>query len=113
MDTGFRLGSHKIGVVLPTGHNVDMEVGGKSGSCGPALIDSDVKAMRMKSRFEKADNPIDGAPQIRRFVIRKQADISNFTVGRNQRMAGIVRVAVQNSEDGFGAEEDKMRGIFA
>ena len=51
MNSGGAGGGEKIGVVVPAGDDMDMEMKGDAGSCGGTEIDAEIKSIRLHGLF--------------------------------------------------------------
>jgi len=111
VNPGLGLGGHEIYIVFPAGNHMDMNVMRDSRSGSFSDIDADVEPMGGERGFEECHRCVHSVPKIFLFPARKLLKFRDFAVGNDKTVTGIVRIPVQQDENRFGSEKNKMGGI--
>jgi hypothetical protein len=108
VDAGFGGGGHEIGVGGPAGDDVDVEVLRDPSAGTFADVDSDIESVGGEFFFQGFSNLLDEFPEVGGFLIGEFPQVFDGAVGDDERMPGIVRIAVEDGEGGLGTGKDSI-----
>ena len=112
VDAGSPDGSKEIGIVGPTGDDMDVKVAGHARAGGGAEVEADIEALWLHRLAESPGHAIHQGPEVGGLLVGECREVVHLAVGADHEVAKVVGKAVEDGEGGFGAGEDKVSRII-
>ena len=110
-DLGFGDDGHEVGVAVPTGHDVLVDVVGDAGAGDLAGVDAEVEALRLEHLAQDAKRTLGQRRYGARGRRRQVLEVGEMRARRNHQVAVVVRVAIEQGERQLGARKHEELGI--
>lgn len=94
-DAGGSEDGHEIGVALPTGHDVEVEVFDDAGSGHPAEVESDIESIGAQGLAQGIHAAAGQLHQFEHFVVGEIGEVGDLAVGNDHEMAAVVGVIIE------------------
>ena len=107
-DADFAGDGHEVGVALPAGNNVKMEMSWQSGAGTAAQIEADVEALRIDGFGEGLLGSGDHLHQLEHFSVGEFLEVGFVGGGGNEEVAVGVGEAIQAGESEIGTPENEV-----
>lgn len=111
MDAGFTNDSHEVGVAVPAGHNVEMDVTGYACTSDGADVETDIEAIAMIGIANIFFSQPGVAHQLDPVGFGKVFDACGMARWRDHEMAVGVREQVEQTKTSIAAKDDEI-GLF-
>jgi len=111
-DVGIADDVHIIGIPVPPGHDVNMQVFGHAGAGAPAEIHANIETVRCDGSGQDLLAFSDELGQFEKFIFFGTLEIGYMPQRRNQQMSVVIWKLVENHHTPLGAPEHKIGFIL-